>query len=125
LDSAEFVELPSGRSIRMVTAPYFLATKLNAFVGRGKGDYFMSHDMEDIVAVLDGRAEVVSDVDQVDPILRKHLRDRFTRFLGDPKFVEALPGHLPGDAASQARVPLLLERIQAIAGRRKPESDPP
>jgi hypothetical protein len=109
----------------MVTAPYFLATKLDAFVGRGKGDYFMSHDMEDIVAVLDGRAEVVSDVDQVDPILRKHLRDRFTRFLGDPKFVEALPGHLPGDAASQARVPLLLERIQAIAGRRKPESDPP
>ncbi len=41
--------------IRIVTAPYFLATKLDAFRGRGKGDYFGSNDLEDIVAVVDGR----------------------------------------------------------------------
>lgn len=55
LEKAVVFELPSGNRIRMVTAPYFLATKLAAFAGRGKGDYLMSHDMEDIVAVLDGR----------------------------------------------------------------------
>jgi hypothetical protein len=43
----------------MITAPYFLACKLAAFRSRGEGDYLMSHDMEDIVAVLDGRPEVV------------------------------------------------------------------
>lgn len=115
LDSAASIELPSGKHIRMVTAPYFLATKLDAFAGRGKGDYFMSHDMEDIVAVLDGRAEIVRDIQQTDAILREHLMERFTTLLGDHKFVEALSGHLPGDAANQARVPLLMERIQAIA----------
>ena len=48
--------------------------------------------------------------------MREHLRQKFAMLLGDPKFVEALPGHLPGDAANQARLPLLLERLQAIAG---------
>jgi len=123
LDAAAFVQLPSGRGIRMVTAPYFLATKLEAFAGRGKGDYYMSHDMEDIVAVLDGRAEIVNDVEQTDAMLKKHLRERFARLLEDAKFVEALPGHLPGDAANQARLPLLLERVQAIAGLIKPTSE--
>jgi predicted nucleotidyltransferase len=125
LDSAASVELPSGRSIRMVTAPYFLTTKLDAFVGRGMGDYLMSHDMEDIVAVLDGRSEIVNDIEHADAILREHLRESFNRLLGDAKFVEALPGHLPGDAANQARVPLLMERIQAIAGRSEPASELP
>lgn len=46
------MELPSGKEIRVVSAPYFLITKLEAFDGRGAGDYQMSHDMEDIVAVL-------------------------------------------------------------------------
>ncbi|NVB37148.1 hypothetical protein G6O69_04850 [Pseudenhygromyxa sp. WMMC2535] len=47
--------LPSGQTIRVVTAPYFLATKLEAFAGRGAGDYIGSKDMEDFVAVVHGR----------------------------------------------------------------------
>ncbi|MHB8399769.1 MAG: hypothetical protein ACYDCI_12700 [Candidatus Limnocylindrales bacterium] len=76
-EAAMVVELPSGKRIRMVTAPYFLATKLAAFDGRGKGDYVTSHDMEDIVAVLDGRPEIVNEVKQADDALRKHLMTRF------------------------------------------------
>jgi len=49
-------------SIRVVSAPYFLATKLEAFDGRGKGDYQASHDLEDLVAVIDGRPEAVEEV---------------------------------------------------------------
>lgn len=115
LDAAVAVELPSGKRIRMVTAPYFLVTKLAAFVSRGKGDYVTSHDMEDIVAVLDGRPEIANEVKQADEALRKHLMTRFAALLRDKNFVAALPGHLPGDAASQARAPLVVERITAIA----------
>ena len=114
LDTAVTVELPSGKQIRMVTAPYFLATKLAAFDGRGEGDYVMSHDMEDIVAVLDGRPEIVDEVKRADETLRTYLMARFTAFLRDRNFLAALPGHLPGDAASQARAPLVLERIAAV-----------
>src|SRR5208283_2177257 len=41
--------------IRVITAPYFLATKMEAFHGRGQNDFRMSHDLEDIVTVVDGR----------------------------------------------------------------------
>ncbi len=114
---AAAVDLPSGRRIRMVTAPYFLATKLAAFDGRGRGDYVMSHDMEDLVAVLDGRPEVVAEVKQANEAVRKYLTTRFTTLLRDANFVAALPDHLPSDMASQARVPLVVERITAIAER--------
>jgi hypothetical protein len=115
LDAALAVELPSGKRIRMVTAPYFLATKLAAFDGRGEGDYVMSHDMEDIISVLDGRPEIVDEVQRADVILQAHLATRFAALLRDAKFTAALPGHLPGDAASQARVPMVMERITAIS----------
>lgn len=36
---AEFRELKSDLVVGVVTAPYFCATKLEAFKGRGKGDY--------------------------------------------------------------------------------------
>ncbi len=48
--------------IRMVTAPYFLATKLETFKGRGDGDFLGSHDLEDVVAVIDGRETLSAEV---------------------------------------------------------------
>jgi hypothetical protein len=59
LDTAQPQELPSGRSVRIVTAPVFLATKLEAFRGRGQGDFLFSHDLEDLMAVVDGRLRVL------------------------------------------------------------------
>lgn len=115
LRAAGDVELPSGRRIRMVTAPYFLATKLAAFNGRGCQDFMASHDMEDIVAVLDGRPEVEDELRQADSALRNHLAAAFRHLLDERDFIDALPGHLPGDPASQTRLPLLMNRLGAIA----------
>jgi predicted nucleotidyltransferase len=116
LENAEIVELPSGNRIRMVTAPYFLATKLAAFEGRGRGDYLASHDMEDIVAVLDGRPEIVDEIERSHSALKQRLSRRFHTLLNERGFTDSLPGHLLGDAASQARLPFVMERIKAIAG---------
>lgn len=43
------LELPSGRRIRAVPPAYLLATKLEAYRGRGAGDLLASKDFEDIV----------------------------------------------------------------------------
>ncbi len=115
LGSAEYIDLPSENTIRMVTAPYFLATKLSAFDGRGEGDYLMSHDIEDIVAVLDGRTEVVDEVQASPEELRSHLAERFQALLDDARFVEAVSGHLQGDMTGQGRVTIVMERIRSIA----------
>jgi hypothetical protein len=53
------VELPSGPRIKAVPPSFLLATKLEAYLGRGKNDLLASRDWADIVALVDGRAELV------------------------------------------------------------------
>jgi hypothetical protein len=60
--------------IRVVTAPYFLATKIEAFKGRGRGDFLASHDLEDLIYVIDGRSTIVEEVQTATPLLREYLR---------------------------------------------------
>lgn len=47
--------LPSGARIRAITPPYLLATKLEAFSSRGRGDLLGSRDFEDLISLVDGR----------------------------------------------------------------------
>jgi hypothetical protein len=99
--------------IRLITAPYFLATKLEAFHGRGKND-FRSHDLEDIVTVVDGRPEIVDEVRLTAADLQKYLSKEFRALLSNRDFLDALPGHLLPDAASQQRLSLVVERMQQL-----------
>jgi len=110
-------EIEPGVAIRVATAPYLIAMKLDAFAGRGDGDYVASHDVEDIVAIVDGRATLVDEISRCHATLREHLADAIRALLDDDAFVAALPGHLAGDAASQARLPIVLGRLQRIADR--------
>lgn len=110
------VELPSGKAIQMISPPYFLITKLEAFDGRGAGDFQMSHDIEDLVAVVDGRPAIVDEVSDSEAALHTAIADRFQALLLNSRFVDAISGHLPTDEASQARVPLVINRMKQIAG---------
>lgn len=113
--SSTLVGLPSGAIIRLVTAPCFIATKLEAFRGRGRGDYVLSHDVEDIVAVIDGRPELAGEIQDGDPALRRFLVSSLNALSRDRSFRDSIPGHLPPDEASQARAPLILRRIEEIS----------
>jgi len=115
IKTARNVELEEGLSILLVTPPFFLATKIEAFAGRGRGDYLASHDMEDIIVVLDGRPEIVSEVSDAPGELRKFLLETFKLLLANNEFIEALPGYLLPDRASQERLPLILKRLMKIA----------
>lgn len=107
-------ELPGRVPVRVVRAPLFLATKVEAFVSRGGGDFAASQDIEDIVAVVDGHPELVDETRGSPLEIRRFLAGTAERWLSDSGFLEALPGHLPGDAASQARVPIVLGRLREI-----------
>jgi predicted nucleotidyltransferase len=110
--------LPSGLTIRLVAPAYFLGTKLEAFYGRGKGDYYGSHDLEDLLTVVDGRREIEKEIEKATPALKAYLNEKVGALLEDAQFCYALEGHLPGDPGSQARVPILLRRLKAIAAMR-------
>jgi predicted nucleotidyltransferase len=105
-----------GVQIHVITAPYFIATKLEAFHGRGRGDFMASHDIEDIVAVIDGRSEIVDEIRNVrSDALRSYLQDQFRALMVDTGFVEALRSHLPPDTAGQLRLPMVRDRFRELA----------
>ena len=101
--------------IRLISPVAFLAMKHVAFADRGDGDYYASHDLEDFVTVIDGRANIVLDVEQAPAALRRYMTDAVRGLLAAPAFAESLPGHLPSDVASQQRLPSLRKKLQNIA----------
>jgi hypothetical protein len=115
MDSAEERELEPGLRILMVTAVYFCASKLEAFAGRGKNDYLSSRDLEDLIAVIDGRAELVQEIQSAPNEVRNYIASELSKLFGTRTFVDALPGYLLSDAASQARIATVTSRLKEIA----------
>lgn len=112
--TAQQTDLPSGARILVINAPAFLATKFEAFHGRGQGDYLFSHDLGDVISVIDGRAELLEEARQASPELREYIGQQLRSLLSVRAFRDALPGHLPGDAASQARLPDLEAKLEQL-----------
>jgi hypothetical protein len=114
MDEAAVLMLEPSLKIRSITAPFFLATKLEAFKGRGGRDYFASHDLEDVLSVVDGRPELLQEVRAARDDLQAYLALELSALLRDSSFIDALPGHLLPDTASQSRIPMLLRRIEDL-----------
>ena len=102
-------------AINHISASIFIATKLEAFDSRGKGDYFASHDLEDLIAVIDGRDELMEEIQDAPQEVITFMQQRFSQLLLDENFEDALPGLLPPDAAGQARLNSLIGKLQTIA----------
>lgn len=115
LETAQWVTLDDDLAIRLIAAPVFVATKFEAFADRGKGDFLMSHDLEDIITVVDGRVSLLEEVRQAPANLREYLALSFSNLLASSAFLDALAGHLPGDAASQARLTGLVVKLRNFA----------
>jgi hypothetical protein len=115
MDHAQLYELGADLHIRLITAPYFCATKIEAFRGRGKGDYLSSHDLEDLITVMDGRAELVDELRSAPDDVRSYITAAVREFLETSAFIDALPGYLLPDDASQARITIVLERLMEIS----------
>ncbi len=115
METAQERELESGLKILMVSPVYFCASKFEAFGDRGKNDYLGSRDLEDLIAVVDGRAELVGEIQTAKGDVRSYLAKETARLLGTRGFVDALPGHLAPDSASQERITTVIARLKEIA----------
>jgi hypothetical protein len=96
--ASEF-SLSNGVSIRVVSPVYFLATKFEAFAGRGKGNYF-SHDLEDIMFVMENRDRFILELMDCSSELKEYFSAQAALLLCDD-FLNVLPGLLNNpDSAS-------------------------
>jgi len=112
---AEERELEPGLQIRLVAPVYFCASKLEAFAGRGRNDFHASRDLEDLIVVVDGRAELVEEIQNAAGEVRAYLATEIKKLISIREFNDALPGHLLPDPASQDRVGTIVSRLKEIA----------
>jgi len=115
VENAVTYSIDHGISIRLVTVPYFLATKIEAFKSRGNNDFLGSHDFEDIITVIAGREETEKEVATASPTLRLYLQSIFSELLKNEECIHALPGHLNDGPVTMQRVKIVMERIKKIA----------
>lgn len=113
--------LPSGARIRAAPPAYLLATKIEAFNGRGREDFLGSRDSGDIIALIDGREELSGEVQTSEPELRTYLAAELRRLTTHARFREGVSGALRPDFASQARAEaIVLPRIEQLIGAPRP-----
>lgn len=105
------MELGGGVTIRLVSAVAFVATKLEAFASRGGGDFLTSHDLEDVLNIVDGREELVDEMAQAPAELQQAVAAAFARLLVNRDFANVLPGLI----AEPERVGLVLDRLRRLA----------
>jgi hypothetical protein len=109
--------LPSGTTIRAAPPAYLLATKVEAFNGRGREDFLGSRDFGDMIALIDGREELPVEVQHCEPELRAYLGSELERLGAHPRFREGVSGALQADLASQARAEaVVLPRLEQLIG---------
>ena len=109
-------ELPSGARIRALPPPFLLATKIEAFRGRGGDDYVGSRDFADIVALVDGREKLREEVRATRAELRAYLAEELTALTTEERVIDGIYAQLPPDAASQERADaVVLPRLRELA----------
>ncbi|HBA82583.1 MAG TPA: hypothetical protein DCZ95_00670 [Verrucomicrobia bacterium] len=87
---------------------------MTAFEDRGQSDFLASHDLEDVLTIVDGRKSLYTELAAEREDLRQYVAGSIKKLLNTPSFLDALPGHMLSDDASQARLPLLIERLGQI-----------
>lgn len=114
LESAEPISLGSGLTIRVVTPPLFVATKLEAYKGRGNNDPLESHDLEDILNLVEGRPALLDEIRSVDAELQDYISKELGKLLEDDDFAYAVQSQ----ARDPGREELLFERLEMLTEER-------
>lgn len=99
-------------TIRLFTPPLFLATKLQAWVGRGGGDMVMSRDLEDVLLVVDGRPALVDEVRAAQPDVRAFIATELAALMKGRDFDHLLEDNIRGP---EGRADIVYRRLADLA----------
>jgi hypothetical protein len=100
------------QEIKILSAPCYLATKFEAFNNRGK-DYRTSHDIEDIVYVIDNRLKIIEDIARDDIRISKFIKEQLQTLIQKGLLQEVLTAHIH-PLIQEERMPIVEEKINQI-----------
>jgi predicted nucleotidyltransferase len=113
--TAATVELDSGATLKAATPAMLAATKLCAWRGRGDGDLLRSLDIHDLLTLVNGRSELIDELDAAPPEVRTYVRDELRAVRQEPYFDYAVESALAGYGLTTGnRAQFLIRRIDAI-----------
>jgi len=82
--------------ISLLPLSYYFATKFSAFNDRGIDDPYLSHDLEDIVFIIDNAPNLYNELlGNDDNEVRAFLQENFRKMIEVSSIYEAVEGHLP------------------------------
>lgn len=120
LHTAMPYKLQENLVINVVTPPLLIATKLEAFKGRGNNDPLSSRDVEDILTLFDGRPELNEEIRNSPVELVEYLVLELRQLASIPNFDYAAQSTARNDID---REQLLMQRISSICGEGIQKSD--
>jgi hypothetical protein len=91
------VSLPDGVKIYILPLESFFATKFKAYFDRGVEEPLYSQDLEDIVAILDGKSNIEAEFSNTTPEESQFLKESILNWLDnwDTVYREAVGANLP------------------------------
>ena len=109
-------QLPSRRRVFVAPPALLVATKIEAWRGRGGGDLLASRDAEDIVRLVDGRDRLVDEIAASSVDVREAIAGGVAQILAHRDCDYLLEGALAGyGAAARPRADRATDRLQRIA----------
>lgn len=100
------------QEIKMLSAPCYLATKFEAFNSRGS-DYRTSHDIEDIIYVLENRVAIVEEIAKEDTRITAFIKAELQSIVDKGLLQEVLLAHIH-PIMIEERMPIVEEKITQI-----------
>jgi hypothetical protein len=74
-------------------------------------DFQASHDLEDFIAVIEGRNTLLQEIAESPQDLQDYLAEAAKSLLSESRFMDVLPGFV----LDNERVPIIRERLATIA----------
>lgn len=116
LERAELHDVGGGTEVKIVRPEHFLATKLAAYRSRGNNDPLESNDVEDILTLIDGRAEIVNEVLAAERDMRAYVSEQLHALQRHRDFEYAVASASNGDPAREEVIHKRVGTIVSFGG---------
>lgn len=102
------------KGFNVVSAPYFVALKVEAFEERGEKNFLFSQDFEDVICIFHGRNGLVDEI-LLDRKLAPYLSEKFRGYLADPRLREAVEGFVCNEKNPERQCRRVMDEMTRLA----------
>ena len=113
LDTAQMLKV-GNRQVKVVSAPFFVALKLEAFEDRGQSDFLCSTDFEDVICLFNGRPGIVEEI-LSEPTVGAGIANKFAEYVKSDDLEDAVLGFVQTESNPEVRFDLIMSAFRRLA----------